>query len=130
MEIEIVSNYLFGTVVYITSIEIKIETSTKMYTPFFNRIKLKIWTICAFRVLFRRTVIKKNNQPEKVVANKSKIITYYLTCKKTNRNNKNGGKWLYKRFSLGGYKMGISGYVTKFPSGNNFYIATLPRGDY
>ena len=31
--------------------EIQIETSTKMYTPFFNRIKLMIWTICAFRVL-------------------------------------------------------------------------------
>ena len=30
---------------------IQIETSTKMYTPFFNRIKLTIWTICAFRVL-------------------------------------------------------------------------------
>ena len=32
-------------------VEIQIETSTKMYTPFFNRIKLTIWTICAFRVL-------------------------------------------------------------------------------
>ena len=32
-------------------VEIQIETSTKMYTPFFNRIKWTIWTICAFRVL-------------------------------------------------------------------------------
>ena len=32
-------------------VEIQIETSTKMYTPFFKRIKLTIWTICAFRVL-------------------------------------------------------------------------------
>ena len=31
--------------------QIQIETSTKMYTPFFYRNKLTIWTICAFRVL-------------------------------------------------------------------------------
>ena len=35
-------------------VEIQIETSTKMYTPFFNRNKLTIWTICAFRVLNSR----------------------------------------------------------------------------
>ena len=27
------------------------ETSMKMYTPFKNRIKFVIWTICTFRVL-------------------------------------------------------------------------------
>ena len=32
-------------------VKIQIETSTKMYTPFLNRIKLTTWTICAFRVL-------------------------------------------------------------------------------
>ena len=32
-------------------VEIQIETSTKMYTTFLNRIKLTIWTICAIRVL-------------------------------------------------------------------------------
>ena len=32
-------------------VEIKKETSTKMYTPFSNQIELKIWTICAFRAL-------------------------------------------------------------------------------
>ena len=30
--------------------EIQKETSTKMYTQFFNWIKLTIWFICAFRV--------------------------------------------------------------------------------
>ena len=32
-------------------VEIQIETSTKMYSPFLNRIQLMTWTICAFRVL-------------------------------------------------------------------------------
>ena len=32
-------------------VEIQIATSTKMYTPFLNRIKLTTWTICAFGVL-------------------------------------------------------------------------------
>ena len=33
------------------ALQIQIETSTKMYTPFLNRIELTTWTICAFRVL-------------------------------------------------------------------------------
>ena len=32
-------------------VEIQIDTSTKMLYTIFNRIKLTIWTICAFRVL-------------------------------------------------------------------------------
>ena len=32
-------------------VEIQIETSTKMYTPFLHHIKLTTWTIGAFRVL-------------------------------------------------------------------------------
>ena len=31
-------------------LQIQIETSTKMYTPFFNRIKLTTWTICAWHL--------------------------------------------------------------------------------
>ena len=38
-------------------VEIQIETFTKMYTPFLNRIELTTWTICAFRVLNPRSVI-------------------------------------------------------------------------
>ena len=30
---------------------VEIETSTNMFTPFLNLIKLTTWTICAFRVL-------------------------------------------------------------------------------
>ena len=36
---------------YCTSKQIQIDTSTTMYTPFLNRIKLTTWTICTFRVL-------------------------------------------------------------------------------
>ena len=32
-------------------VEIQIETSIKMYTPFLIGLTLTIWTICAFRVL-------------------------------------------------------------------------------
>ena len=35
-------------------VEIHKETSTKMYTPFLNRIELTTWTIYAFRVLTPR----------------------------------------------------------------------------
>ena len=46
-------------------VEIQIETSTKMYTPFLNRIEWTTWTICAFRVLnprqwsWAKQVVKK-----------------------------------------------------------------------
>ena len=33
---------------------IQIETSTKMYTPFLNRIELTTWTICAFFIFESR----------------------------------------------------------------------------
>ena len=38
-------------------LQIQIETSTKMYTPFLNRIKLTTWTICAFRVRKRNLAL-------------------------------------------------------------------------
>ena len=46
-------------------LKIQIETSTKIYTPFLNRIELTTWTICAFRVLnprqwsWAKQVVKK-----------------------------------------------------------------------
>ena len=43
-------------------VEIQIETSTKMYTPFLNRIELTTWTICAFRVLNPTITVSKRQQ--------------------------------------------------------------------
>ena len=45
-------------------VEIQIETSTKMYTPFFIGIELTIWTRCAFRVLNPRQLSKRYESTE------------------------------------------------------------------